>query len=156
MSSKFFVETPFDRFLVFEFEGLKIGSISFSFKPVGLPLSDALGDCVRYIFDSGDFSCFDYGLLDNSQLSKKARMLQAFLVSTRIGQTFSYSDVAQEVFNSRSYARAVASMLHANPFAFFVACHRVVSKNGIGGYSAGVELKRKILEWEALKGEGYV
>ncbi|AEA33508.1 methylated-DNA--[protein]-cysteine S-methyltransferase [Hippea maritima] len=156
MSSKFFIDTPFDRFLVFDLNNGRIDRIFFSCQLEGQPLHGNLKRCVEYIFDSGDFSCFDYRLLNNSLISQKARMLQGFLISTKTGQTFSYSDVADKVFGSKNYARAVASMLRANPFVFFVACHRVLAKNGIGGYSAGVELKRKILKWEALKGDDYV
>lgn len=44
-------------------------------------------------------------------------------------------------------ARAVGSIMAANPIPVIVPCHRVVASDGIGGYSggAGIEVKRWLL-----------
>jgi methylated-DNA-[protein]-cysteine S-methyltransferase len=47
-------------------------------------------------------------------------------------------------------ARAVGNALHNNPFAPIVPCHRVVAKNGLGGFAGGLEKKRRL-----LRSEGY-
>ncbi|KKL74543.1 hypothetical protein LCGC14_2063840 [marine sediment metagenome] len=45
--------------------------------------------------------------------------------------------------------RAVGAALARNPFPILVPCHRVIKKNGnLGGYSAGLEIKKKLLEIE--------
>ena len=40
--------------------------------------------------------------------------------------------------------------LNKNPFAPIVPCHRVVAKNGLGGFSRGLKEKIKL-----LRSEGY-
>ncbi len=60
-------------------------------------------------------------------------------------ETRSYADLAREI-GSPNAARAVGSANGANPVAIIVPCHRVVaSGGGLGGYSAGMDAKRKLL-----------
>lgn len=47
-------------------------------------------------------------------------------------------------------ARAVGAIMRSNPFTYFIPCHRVVAKNGEGGFAIGLEEKRKLLESELL------
>lgn len=63
------------------------------------------------------------------------------------GTTKTYSEIAIAIGNPNS-ARAVGNALHKNPFAPEVPCHRVVSKNGIGGYSHGIKRKIALLKKE--------
>ena len=66
-----------------------------------------------------------------------------------VGQTASYSDVAQRIGAPRS-VRAVARACAANPVALAVPCHRVLRiDGGISGYRWGVERKRALLAREA-------
>jgi len=45
--------------------------------------------------------------------------------------------------------RAIGAALARNPFPILVPCHRVIKKNGnLGGYSAGLEIKKKLLQIE--------
>src|SRR3972149_535815 len=45
--------------------------------------------------------------------------------------------------------RAVGRALGRNPYPLLIPCHRVVGKDGgLGGYTGGVALKRKLLELE--------
>lgn len=67
------------------------------------------------------------------------------------GETMSYGEVAEAV-DSSSSARAVGSALNANPAPLFVPCHRVVSKNGLGGFSGGLKTKKFLLGLENQKG----
>ncbi len=145
--SKFYIDTPFDRWLIFEIEE-KINSISFSEEKSGIKLSGQIRSELLNIFEKRSFKFFDYSSLNTSFLSEKAKLLHNFLIKTRIGETFTYSEVARELFGDERYRRATAMLLKHNRFAFLVPCHRVVAKNGIGGYSASVELKLKILKWE--------
>ncbi len=115
-------------------------------------LSGELKKLVLSVFEHRNLSLFDYSMLNVEQLSEKQLKLHGFLISTKCGETYCYSEVAYKVFGSSRYSRGVARLLSANRFAFFVPCHRVLAKNGLGGYSAyqGVELKRKILRWEGV------
>ncbi len=150
--SKYYTDTPFNIWLIFDCDnGYRSGinSIEFSKKRFGYKLNSLSKKTVDAVFDSCDISLFDYDMLKLDE-SKKSFNLDKFLISTKKGEIFSYSDLAFKVFKYKRYARAVASMLHVNPYALFVPCHRVVAKNGIGGYAKGVELKKQILEWEGV------
>ena len=59
----------------------------------------------------------------------------------------SYGEIAAKIDRPKAY-RAVAQVMRSNPFIIVVPCHRVVAKNGIGGYSAGQEIKKELLEFE--------
>jgi len=62
------------------------------------------------------------------------------------GETRSYSWVAEQV---KSSPRAVGQALARNPYPLLIPCHRVVGKDGgLGGYTGGADLKRKLLELE--------
>lgn len=64
-----------------------------------------------------------------------------------------YGWIAKKV-NSPKAARAVGNALAKNPLPLIIPCHRVIGKDGsLKGFSAygGVELKRKLLEHEAVK-----
>jgi len=63
------------------------------------------------------------------------------------GNVKTYGEIAMMV---KSSPRAVGQALKRNPIPILIPCHRVVAKSGIGGYSAGVELKRALLELEGL------
>jgi O-6-methylguanine DNA methyltransferase len=60
------------------------------------------------------------------------------------GNTMTYSQVAA-LCNKPAAARAVGQALAKNPFPIMVPCHRVVSREGLGGFSYGLELKRRLL-----------
>lgn len=65
------------------------------------------------------------------------------------GEVRTYGWVAKQIGNPRA-ARAVGNALNKNPFAPKVPCHRVVAKNGLGGFAKGLKAKRKL-----LRSEGY-
>ncbi len=61
------------------------------------------------------------------------------------GEVRSYAWLAETAGQS-SATRAVANACGANPFPIIIPCHRVVVSNGsLGGYSAGVAWKEKLL-----------
>lgn len=64
------------------------------------------------------------------------------------GETRSYKWVAEKV-GSPSAVRAVGQALSKNPIPIVLPCHRVVESGGsIGGYSAGIKKKVRLLEME--------
>ncbi|MFQ6617157.1 MAG: methylated-DNA--[protein]-cysteine S-methyltransferase [Fidelibacterota bacterium] len=64
------------------------------------------------------------------------------------GKTESYREVAGRIGVPRG-ARAVGNALAVNPIPIVVPCHRVISSNGeLGGYSTGIEYKRRLLDLE--------
>lgn len=65
------------------------------------------------------------------------------------GKTVSYSELGALAGNAKG-ARAVGNTMNKNPFPLFIPCHRVIAKNGeIGGFALDVEIKRRLLEFEA-------
>ncbi len=65
------------------------------------------------------------------------------------GGTRSYTWVAQQVGRPR-VVRAVGQALARNPLPVIIPCHRVLAiGGGIGGFSDGVEMKRRLLHLEA-------
>lgn len=63
------------------------------------------------------------------------------------GEVISYGELAGLLGNVRS-ARAVGRALAKNPYPIEVPCHRIVAKNGLGGYRWGVDKKRELLKRE--------
>jgi methylated-DNA-[protein]-cysteine S-methyltransferase len=63
------------------------------------------------------------------------------------GQTRSYGELAMEV---GSAPRAIGGACGHNPIPIVIPCHRVLGRNGLGGYSggAGLATKRRLLELE--------
>lgn len=66
------------------------------------------------------------------------------------GETRTYGEIAARLDTAPI---AVGQACGRNPIPIIVPCHRVVAKDGLGGYSAGgnrnLELKRGLLELEA-------
>lgn len=66
------------------------------------------------------------------------------------GRTVSYAALAAAAGKPKA-ARAAANACGKNPCPLIIPCHRVVASNGsLGGFSAGVKLKRKLLTLEHL------
>jgi len=66
------------------------------------------------------------------------------------GEVRSYKWIACKV-NTRGY-RAVGRILSLNPFPIVIPCHRVIRNDGgLGGFSAGIEIKKRLLKIEGLK-----
>ena len=64
------------------------------------------------------------------------------------GMKISYQDLAARVGDKR-LARPVGQACARNPFPVLIPCHRVVFSNGsLGGFSAGIEIKKKLLVLE--------
>ena len=64
------------------------------------------------------------------------------------GKTVSYKDISIRIGNLKAI-RAVGRAMGANPIPIITPCHRVINSNGnLGGYSAGLMIKEKLLELE--------
>lgn len=70
------------------------------------------------------------------------------LLKIPFGKTISYLQLAMRLGN-KNYIRAVGRANAANPIPIIIPCHRVLGNNGsLVGYSAGLKMKRKLLELE--------
>ncbi|MBN1134533.1 MAG: MGMT family protein [Methanosarcinaceae archaeon] len=103
-------------------------------------------DILKYLGgEKVDFSDYD---VDMSSLTE---FEQQVLTETRkipYGETITYSELASRIGKCGG-AQAVGQALSKNTYPIVIPCHRVVAKFGIGGYSGGVNLKKKLLDLEA-------
>ena len=79
----------------------------------------------------------------------------AELLKIPLGATLTYSDIAKKIGSS---PRAVGNACRDNPYTLLIPCHRVVSVNGLGGYSGHrhgeyMEIKAKLLAYEATQAQ---
>lgn len=68
------------------------------------------------------------------------------------GQVLTYGEIAEQI---GSGPRAVANACGANHLPLVIPCHRVIAKNGLGGYMQGIDGGLKVKKW-LLKHEGIV
>jgi len=68
------------------------------------------------------------------------------------GETRSYTWVAEQIKRPKAM-RAVGQALARNPLPVIVPCHRVLNIDGkLGGYTGGIEMKKRLLSLEAPAG----
>ncbi|HWR36479.1 MAG TPA: methylated-DNA--[protein]-cysteine S-methyltransferase [Clostridia bacterium] len=73
------------------------------------------------------------------------------LLTIPYGAVRSYAQIAQQVGCAKGF-RAVGMANHDNPIAIVVPCHRVLASDGtLGGYAAGLDAKRWLLELEGVR-----
>ncbi|MFI6510007.1 methylated-DNA--[protein]-cysteine S-methyltransferase [Streptosporangium sp. NPDC050855] len=77
------------------------------------------------------------------------RVLGTLYETVPYGRAVTYGELAARS-GTGVPARAIGSIMGANPIPLIVPCHRVVAGNGLGGFSAGegVESKRRLLTLE--------
>ena len=63
------------------------------------------------------------------------------------GETKTYKDIAFMAGTPKG-ARAVGQALKKNPLLIVIPCHRVVAVNGLGGFGAGIAMKKYLLNLE--------
>ena len=66
------------------------------------------------------------------------------------GQTRTYGEIAAAIGRPKA-VRAVGTACGANPLPLFIPCHRVVAKNGLGGFGSGLPWKKLLLKEEGWK-----
>jgi methylated-DNA-[protein]-cysteine S-methyltransferase len=67
------------------------------------------------------------------------------------GTTISYRELARRVGSPKA-CRAVGQANAVNPIPLIIPCHRVIKADGaLGGYSAGLDRKRRLLDHEGAK-----
>jgi O-6-methylguanine DNA methyltransferase len=72
------------------------------------------------------------------------------LLSIPKSKTHTYQDIAKKIKKPKAM-RAVGSAVGQNPIGYLIPCHRVIRTDGtLGGYSGGLDVKRKMLAYEGL------
>jgi len=112
-------------------------------------LQQAVTELAEYF--AGRRQTFDVAL-DLPVLAPAATAVLAALQTIAYGETITYGELARRSGTGLP-ARAIGSIMGANPLPVVIPCHRVVAGNGMGGYSGGepgheLETKRRLLELE--------
>ena len=69
------------------------------------------------------------------------------------GRTRSYRDIARAIGHPKAF-RAVGNANGRNSIPLIIPCHRVIESNGgLGGFGHGIEVKKRLLEFE--RGHGF-
>ncbi len=89
--------------------------------------------------------------LDTSGYSEDTlNVYRALKEKVTFGKTITYGDLGKIV---GKHPRFVAYCMRINRFPVIIPCHRVVSKNGPGGFSYGLDIKKKLLSFESSFGK---
>lgn len=64
------------------------------------------------------------------------------------GETISYREIGERI-NSRGY-QAIGSACGKNPLPILIPCHRILGKDNLGGFGAGLEIKQRLLKIEGF------
>lgn len=91
-----------------------------------------------------DFGCYDV-ILNVSDFVKSVLL---YVRKIPYGELVTYGEIARELGTS---PRAVGKALKLNPIPVIIPCHRVVAKNGLGGFSQGAWIKRELLKLENVE-----
>jgi methylated-DNA-[protein]-cysteine S-methyltransferase len=124
-------------------------SIAWTDDPQGEPnalLVEARRQLEAYF--AGRLSIFDLPVTPSGSAFDK-RVWQA-MQRIPYGQTRSYGELAMEV---GSAPRAIGGACGRNPIPIVIPCHRVLARNGLGGYSggAGLPTKQRLLDLEGSR-----
>ena len=93
---------------------------------------------------------FDDQVIDLRQATSFQTRVWEMARSIPRGEVRSYGWVAAQVGSPQS-ARAVGRAMAINPLPIVVPCHRIVGKHGeLIGFAAGLDMKRRLLELEAV------
>jgi O-6-methylguanine DNA methyltransferase len=88
--------------------------------------------------------------LDLARGTEFQRKIWQALLAIPAGQTLTYGEIAAAA-GSPSALRAAGAACGANPIPVLIPCHRVVAAGGrLGGFSGGLEWKRKLLQREGV------
>lgn len=91
--------------------------------------------------------------VDLTGLTPYQRGVLKVLRDVGVGCVVTYGDLSDRV--PTGSARSTGQALGANPLPVILPCHRVVGCNGqLGGYSGGLNQKRRLLELEGVHVEG--
>ena len=129
---------------IFE-EGGKIVSLLFSYSEHSdsSPLLEKAKEEIEEYFQ-GKRKTFDLPL--DAKGTEFQKRVWKELLDIRYGETLSYGEIGDRI-GTKAY-RAIGNACGKNPIPILIPCHRVVGKDNIGGFSLGLDLKRKLLDIE--------
>ena len=80
-------------------------------------------------------------------------MVWQILENIPYGEVITYGDIAKKVAKimgkSKMSSQAIGGAVSHNPISIIIPCHRVVgAKNSLVGYAGGLDIKKKLLDFE--------
>lgn len=149
--SGFFYSSPFGTLKISHIDG-HVSSIDFlNEKENHLNAHVSFPKNIKQQLDnyfSGKLKQFDLSFkLNGTELQQRVWMQ---LMEIPLGETMSYSDLADKV---GTHPRVVAQACRRNPIPIIIPCHRIIAKNGLGGYAGRlsgkmIEIKQWLLDHE--------
>ncbi|QWR76009.1 methylated-DNA--[protein]-cysteine S-methyltransferase [Candidatus Magnetomonas plexicatena] len=143
-----YLTTQFGRFFLIYSDAAITGTTftapeNAEYKKCGLPLFSELNE-----YFCGKRREFTQGLINFSDMTPFRRSVYNELLRVPFGEVITYGGLARRV-GKPSSARAVGQAMRVNPFPILIPCHRVIGSSGsLGGYSEGIDIKIKLLEFE--------
>ncbi|MCH4018959.1 MAG: methylated-DNA--[protein]-cysteine S-methyltransferase [Prevotella sp.] len=117
-------------------------------------LEKTIGELDEYF--AGRRSFFDIPLHIIRGTPFQRRIWRVLQEDIPYGETVSYAQEAALAGRPRA-CRAAANANHLNPIAIIIPCHRVIAAGGkIGGYGAGIEKKRFLLDLESGRSHQWI
>jgi len=142
------LQTPLG-ILFFVFSGEQLAEIRFENEVPPYPKGKAPEIFIRQLknYFSGTLREFHQGIvfLHGSDFEQEVWLS---LKDVPYGETRTYKWLAERIGNPKA-VRAVGQALSRNPLPIVLPCHRIIESDGsLGGYSSGVERKRRLLDME--------
>jgi methylated-DNA-[protein]-cysteine S-methyltransferase len=143
------LETPLgDLYLIFS--GSILTGIAF-LRPQGIIFKSGQATAVAKkelteYFEGGrtEFSC-ETSFAEGSEFE---RQVWSTLREVPYGETRTYKWLAVRIGRPQAF-RAVGNALGKNPIPIIFPCHRIIESDGsLGGYSSGIDVKRRLIEME--------
>ncbi len=95
--------------------------------------------------------------VDLSDFTEFQQRVLGAIRSIPYGETVTYAALAEMAGTSTDPpVRAAANACGANPVPVVIPCHRVVAKNGMGGYRYGRDVKQALLDLEQGTTESFI
>lgn len=105
-------------------------------------------DLTRY-FD-GEKVDFGRYKVDLTHYTNFERKVLTAAKKLKCGETITYGNLAEKV-GHKNAQRAVGTVMSKNNVPIIIPCHRVIAANGIGGFTGGVDLKKRLLALENVR-----
>jgi len=143
------VETPIGTIAVVERDGSIVRLLWHSEAQRRQPQgqSEVLDEavCQLQAYFAGEVKRFDLPLAPKGGDFEHA--VQRAMLAIPYGETRTYGDIAKDL---GTQCQPVGQACGANPIPVIIPCHRVLSANGLGGFSGegGVEMKIRLLQHE--------
>jgi len=107
-----------------------------------------LGDLLKRYF-MGERIKFSEIPIDYGDINSTYRRILEIVKNIPYGKVHTYSEIG-EIIGKSGYARVVGNAMRINPCPIVIPCHRVIGKNGLGGYGFGIQKKLLLLKLEGV------